>query len=105
MHRRRSARELSIHIKIVGIIYEILFKTQEEMQGNIGLARFNDQEIWINETCSSQTKKIALWHETLHILSDSFNLKMNEEQVKIATHALLALLEDNPGIVEQFKGN
>ena len=31
---------------------------------------------------SEQTKKIALWHETLHILSDAYNLKMNEEQVK-----------------------
>jgi len=94
-----------MQIKIAGIDYAILFKTQEEMQGNIGLARFNDQEIWINENFSNQTKKIALWHETLHILSDAFNLKMDEEQVKYLTHALIALLEDNPGIVEQFKGN
>jgi hypothetical protein len=91
-------------IKIAGIVYHIMFKTQEEMQGNIGLAHFNDQEIWINNRFSNQTKKIALWHETLHILSDAFNLKMDEEQVKFTTHALLSLLEDNPEIVEQFKG-
>jgi len=94
-----------MNIKIAGIDYKILFKTAEEMQGNIGFARFNDQEIWIGEQYTNQTKKIALWHETLHILSDAFNLKLTEEQVKITTHALIALLEDNQKIVEQFKGN
>lgn len=82
-------------IKICGLTYEVLYKTPEEMQGNIGLARFNDQEIWIGEQFTEQTKKIALWHETLHLLSDAYNLKMNEEQVKFLTHALIALVEDN----------
>lgn len=93
-----------MEIKIAGIIYKILFKTPEEMQGNIGFARFNDQEIWIGDQFTNQTKKIALWHETIHLLSDAFNLKMSEEQVKVTTHALVSLLEDNPKIVNQFKG-
>ena len=83
-------------LKICGIDYEVLYKTSEEMQGTIGLARFNDQEIWIVNNFTEQTKKIALWHETLHILSDSYNLKMTEEQVKFLTHSLIALVEDNP---------
>jgi len=94
-----------MEIKIAGITYKILFKTPEEMQGHIGLARFNDQEIWIGDQFTNQTKKIALWHETLHMLSDAFNLKMTEDQVKVTTHALVSLLEDNPEIVNQFKGN
>jgi hypothetical protein len=85
-------------MKICGLNYAVLYKTPEEMQGNIGLARFNDQEIWINANFSEQTKKIALWHETLHILSDAYNLKMDEEQVKFLTHALIALVEDNPEV-------
>ena len=93
-----------MEIKIAGIIYKVLFKTPEEMQGNIGFARFNDQEIWIGNQFTNQTKKIALWHETLHLLSDAFNLKMSEEQVKVTTHALVSLLEDNPEIVNHFKG-
>ena len=68
------------------------------MQGRIGLANFNTQEIWIGDSFSDQTKKIALWHEVLHILSDAYNLKMTEEQVKFMTHALIALVEDNPSI-------
>ena len=85
-------------LKICGITYEVLYKTPEEMQGNIGLALFNSQEIWINETFSEQTKKIALWHEVLHILDHAYNLKMTEEQVKFQTHALIALVEDNPEV-------
>ena len=85
-------------MKICGITYEVLYKTPEEMQGNIGLALFNSQEIWINETFSEQTKKIALWHEVLHILDHAYNLKMTEEQVKFQTHALIALVEDNPEV-------
>jgi len=85
-------------MKICGINYTVLYKNPEEMQGTIGLARFNDQEIWIGCQFTEQTKKIALWHETLHILSDAYNLKMNEEQVKFLTHALIALVEDNPEV-------
>lgn len=84
-----------MQLKICGLTYIVLYKTQEEMQGNIGLARFNDQEIWIGNQFSEQTKKIALWHEVLHILSDAYNLKMNEEQIKFQTHALIAFVEDN----------
>ena len=85
-------------MKICGINYNVLYKTSEEMQGRIGLANFNTQEIWIGDSFSDQTKKIALWHEVLHILSDAYNLKMTEEQVKFMTHALIALVEDNPSI-------
>ena len=85
-------------MKICGINYTVLYKTSEEMQGHIGTANFNTQEIWIGESFSDQTKKIALWHETLHILSDAYNLKMNEEQVKFMTHALIAFVADNPSI-------
>ena len=68
-------------MKICGINYKVLYKNPEEMQGTIGLARFNDQEIWIGNKFTEQTKKIALWHETLHILSDAYNLKMNEKSI------------------------
>jgi len=84
--------------KICGIDYEVKYKTSEEMQGTIGLARFNDQEIWIGDQFTEQTKKIALWHEVLHILDHAYNLKMTEEQVKFQTHALIALVEDNPEV-------
>jgi len=92
-----------MQLKICGLTYTVLYKTAQEMQGTIGLARFNDQEIWIGDHFTDQTQKIALWHEVLHILSDAYNLKMTEEQVKFMTHALIAFAEDNPAIFKTPK--
>jgi len=89
-------------IKVSGITYKILTKTAEEMGGHIGLANFNTQEIWIHQNMTPQTKMIARWHETVHILEKAYGVIMSEEQVTIFTHALIALLKDNPGIVDQF---
>ena len=90
-------------MKICGINYSVFYKTSDEMEGRIGLANFNTQEIWIGDSFSEQTQKIALWHETLHIISDAYNLKMNEEQIKFTTHALIAFVEDNPSIKTIFR--
>jgi len=92
-------------IKISGIEYAIVMKSPEEMGGHIGLANFNTQEISINQSMTSQTIKIAKWHEVIHMLDHAYDLDMTEKQVKFFTHALVALFEDNPGIVKHFKGD
>ena len=92
-----------MQIKISGITYQIVEKSHEEMGGRLGLADFNSQTISINGDYSSQTKMIAKWHETLHILSNAFNIGLQEEQVVVLTHALVALLQDNDLIVENFR--
>lgn len=92
-------------VKISGIEYAIVMKPPEEMGGSIGLANFNTQEILINQNMTRQTIKIAKWHEVIHMLDHTYDLEMTEKQVKFFTHALIALFEDNPGIVEEFKGN
>jgi hypothetical protein len=91
-------------IRISGIDYAIKFKPPEEMGGLIGSANFNAQEICINTSCSIPTQQIAILHEILHILSDSYNLKMDEEAVKFTTHALLAILLDNPHLLPDLLG-
>lgn len=83
-------------MKICGLTYELLTKTAEEMQGRIGLANFNTQEVWVGDSFTKQTQHIARMHEVLHILSDAYNLNLSEEQVKFLTHALVAFIEDNP---------
>jgi hypothetical protein len=93
------------NVKISGIDYAIIMKPAEEMGGHIGLANFNTQEIWINQSSTEQTIKIAKWHEVVHMLDHAYDLEMTERQVKFFTHALLAFLEDNPGIVQEFKRN
>jgi Zn-dependent peptidase ImmA (M78 family) len=89
-------------IKICGINYDIRFKPGEAMGGLIGSANFNTQEISINTDHSPQTQKIAILHEILHIISDSYNLKWDEESVKFSTHALLALFIDNPALINDL---
>lgn len=90
-------------VRISGVDYTIIMKTTEEMGGGIGLANFNTQEIWLNSNSTKQTLKIAKWHEVIHMLDHAYGLDMTETQVKFLTHAFVALLEDNPGIVEFFK--
>ena len=72
------------------------------MNGSIGLADFNKQEISINSEHTQSTQKIAILHEILHILSDSYNLKLSEEQVIYTTHALLAFMSDNKFFITEY---
>ena len=90
-------------IKISGINYQVVENTSDVMGGRLGLADFNSQTISINQDYSNQTKMIARWHETLHILSSAYNIKLTEDQVVVLTHAIVALLEDNKDIVENFR--
>jgi hypothetical protein len=83
-------------IKISGLLYDVVYKSNEEMEGRIGLADFNRQLISVNESHTSQTQQIALMHEILHLLDMSYNLKLTEEQVVYTTHSLIALFADNP---------
>jgi len=89
-------------IKICGLQYSIQYKSNEEMEGRIGLANFNTQEIWINNNHTPQTKRIALYHEVLHMLDHAYNLKLTEEQVVFTTHAIIACISDNPEIFNDF---
>lgn len=91
-----------MNIHISGIDFDVHYKSNEEMNGNIGLAQFDRQEVWVNKTHTAQTKKIALLHETLHILSSVYNLNFSEEQVVVMTHALLGALRNNPDFVEEI---
>ena len=89
-------------IKICGIDYEVCYRTNEEMSGHLGLADFNGQKISINSNHTKQTQEIALIHEILHIVSDSYGLNLSEHQVKILTHGLISVYKDNSNIFHDF---
>lgn len=82
--------------KVAGIDYEIVQLSPEHMHGHIGQADFNAQQVRLSNSYSIQTKKIAVYHEIIHILSDAWGLHLTEDQVKIGTHALIAFIADNP---------
>jgi hypothetical protein len=83
-------------IKVAGIEYTIEEHAPDVMGGRLGLADFNAQHISINQSATPQTKKIAIYHEIMHIISDAWGLGLTESQVKIGTHALIAFLAENP---------
>ena len=89
-------------IKISGIEYDIVYQSKEQMNGHLGLADFNGQKISINSDGTRQTQEIALVHEILHIISDSYGLNLSEHQVKILTHGLIAFYKDNVNFFNDF---
>ena len=76
-------------------MYDVAYRSTEEMNGLIGSADFNKQLICVNKDHTKQTQEIALVHEVLHILSDAYGVGLSEEQIKILTHAMVALHKDN----------
>jgi hypothetical protein len=87
-------------LKIAGIDYDVVHMPSEAIGGPLGLADFNRQRIMINNDHTAATQTIALYHEIIHIVSDAWGLKLNEEQVKIGTHALISFMKDNPDFLE-----
>lgn len=81
--------------KVAGIDYTIVRCEPDQMGGHIGQADFNAQEVRIGRQYTQQTKKIAVYHEIIHILSDTYGLKLSEQQVQIGTHALMGFLSEN----------
>ena len=81
---------------ISGIHFDIVEKTPEEMGGCIGLADFNKQEVSINCMQTAQTKRIAIWHEVIHIMDSVYGLDLTEKQVVHLAHAMIGFVESNP---------
>lgn len=89
-------------IKIAGVYYQVRERSDEEMEGRLGTADFNRQLISINGEHTTQTKRIAIVHEVVHILSDAYGIKLTEQQVVMSAHALIAFLTDNPTFNEHY---
>ena len=85
-------------IKVAGILYDVQYCSNVEMNGLIGSADFNRQLIRINNEHTEQTQEIAGVHEILHIISDAYGVGLTEEQIKILTHGIIALYKDNENL-------
>lgn len=83
-------------MRISGINYDVEYLEPEQLEGCLGTADFDRQRICISNRATFQTKRIALLHETIHILDRTYGIGLDEKQVVLLTHALIALKEDNP---------
>ena len=92
-------------IKVAGIYYDVVYKSNEEMNGLIGTADFNKQLISINREHTEQTQEIAFVHEVLHIISDVYGINLTEEQVRVLTHGIIGVCKDNEIVDIRSKTN
>jgi Zn-dependent peptidase ImmA (M78 family) len=84
-----------MEVKIAGLKYKIIDKDDSDMNGTIGLANFNSQEIWINKSHTEQTRSLARVHELLHIIDQAYGIDLTEKQVTILAHGITACINDN----------
>jgi len=84
-----------MEVKIAGLKYKIINKDDSDMNGTIGLANFNSQEIWINKSHTEQTQSLARVHELLHIIDEAYGTDLTEKQITIFAHGVMACVNDN----------
>ena len=83
-------------MRISGLEYIIEYVDPSELGGSIATADFDNQRIKISFDATAQTQCIAKLHETIHILDKVYGIELEERQVVLLAHALIALKADNP---------
>lgn len=84
-------------IKIGGLFYDVDYldelKTKKD-QDMYGEVLFGEVKIKINNTFPKM-KKQSILHESLHAISEQYDLRLNEVIIEKLTYALYAFLIDN----------
>jgi len=88
-------------IKIGPIIYqehivEDLHDDDNKGLGLYGQIRHKEKVIELDSQLTPEVAFVTRWHETLHGISDLYNLKFKDEQVSILAVVLADVLQDNP---------
>lgn len=84
------------YIKICGVSYQLVQKSQLEMPEELGLCHSDLQQIWLNVTNTFETNINTILHESLHAISDAYQIDLSERQVCVLATALIAFARDNP---------
>ena len=87
-------------VKILGVPIGVVFK--EDLIHD-GLCQYNDCLIEVKAGQLKIREVDAVVHELLHMIDYMHNLKLTESQVHRSATALIALLADNPKLLEYIK--
>lgn len=97
------------YVKICGVNYHLVKKSQLEMPEDLGECHSDLQQIWLNATNTAETNTNTILHECLHAISDAYQIDLSERQVCVLATALIAFARDNPdhskvifGLPQQF---
>jgi len=93
-------------IRILGIEVPIKIVNDDEMSDGdfLGKYFYGQNVIKISEKQPLVKSKESLLHEVMHAIDIMMGIKMGEANINRFTHALYAVIEDNPHIFE-YKWN
>lgn len=78
MRQKDFPREIEI---APGVYYKVKFKRGLESKGYMGLAIFDDQEIWISMGLSPKERLSTFFHEVAHCLDEHYGLKWRHRDI------------------------
>jgi len=68
--------------------------------GNMGRCYYSKSEIVISEAYEERKQRNTLWHEIIHAISDTYQIGLTEEQVRMMEVGIVGLIDDNPHLIE-----
>lgn len=69
-------------------------------QNLMGRVSYRRSEIEVSKEYEPRKQRNTLWHEAIHAVSDTYHIGLTEKQVRILEVGLLALIDDNPQLLE-----
>lgn len=85
-------------LKIIGREYKVEYN--EELNGLYGRCDERNQLISITPNQLPAIEVDTVLHEVVHAVSDMMNLQMKERQVYCITTGLIAVMKDNPELLD-----
>jgi|DEB0MinimDraft_3_1074331.scaffolds.fasta_scaffold22666_3 hypothetical protein len=72
----------------------------EDLQDKLGECHVEDCLIKLQKGQQAQTGADTFLHECIHVIDERFQLNLTERQVYCTTVGLIALLKDNPSMLQ-----
>jgi len=90
------------HVRILGRDFNVKYTALDDGMITLGLMQYNSMVINIREGQEKLEERDTFLHETIHALSDTMCLELNETQVTALAHGLIAIFEDNDPAVSKY---
>ena len=86
----------------IEIVNKLLDTTEfQKLNGHI---LYDAALIKIDALLSYQSKRLTLMHEIVHGMADAVGVELDEKEVELLANILTATLEQNPKLLDMFKG-
>jgi hypothetical protein len=90
-------------IKVLGKPFEIKWLSAELSPELLGECDSDGQVIMVREGQPLEQEQDTLWHELIHAVDEAMDSRLKESQVKRLATGLLAVIKDNPSLIQYLK--